>query len=179
MISITSAQGASDLSENFSSKTSAREWPRSSEISRPEGPNIGLVLRMAIYARINAFGMIETPYAKVKSGKVTDEIVYLNASKEEEYAIAHAATPVDETGKITVALVEVRKEGEPRAVPKDQVDFMDVSTSQAFSIATSMIPFLNHNKTDRALMASNMQKQATPCIVPEAPLVATGMETSA
>ena len=148
-------------------------------IHTPEGPNIGLVLRMAIYARINAFGMIETPYAKVKSGKVTDEIVYLNASQEEEYAIAHAATPVDETGKITVALVEVRKEGEPRAVPKDQVDFMDVSTSQAFSIATSMIPFLNHNKTDRALMASNMQKQATPCIVPEAPLVATGMETSA
>ena len=148
-------------------------------IHTPEGPNIGLVLRMAIYARINSFGMIETPYAKVKNGKVTDEIAYLNASEEEEYAIAHAATPVDDTGKIIVDIAEVRKEGEPKAVPKDQVDFIDVSTSQAFSIATSMIPFLNHDKTDRALMASNMQKQATPCIIPEAPLVATGMEASA
>ena len=148
-------------------------------IHTPEGPNIGLVLRMAIYARINSFGMIETPYAKVKNGKVTDEIVYLNASEEEEYTIAHAATPVDDTGKIIVDIAEVRKEGEPKAVPKDQVDFIDVSTSQAFSIATSMIPFLNHDKTDRALMASNMQKQATPCIIPEAPLVATGMEASA
>ncbi len=148
-------------------------------IHTPEGPNIGLVLRMAIYARINSFGMIETPYAKVKNGKVTDEIVYLNASEEEGYAIAHAATPVDEAGKITVDIVEVRKEGDPITVLKDQVDFIDVSTSQAFSIATNMIPFLNHNKTDRALMASNMQKQATPCIIPEAPLVATGMEASA
>ncbi len=148
-------------------------------IHTPEGPNIGLVLRMAVYARINSFGMIETPYVKVKNGKVTDEVVYLNASEEEGYSIAHAATPVDENGKILVDLVEVRVEGEPTTISKDKVDFMDVATSQAFSIATSMIPFLNHDEANRALMASNMQKQATPCIVPEAPLVATGMESSA
>ncbi|TSC70907.1 MAG: DNA-directed RNA polymerase subunit beta [Parcubacteria group bacterium Gr01-1014_46] len=145
-------------------------------IHTPEGPNIGLVLRLAIYARINSFGMIETPYAKVKHGKVTDEIVYMNASEEEGYAIAHAATPVDENGKILADEVEVRIEGNPATASKDKVDFIDVATNQAFSIATSMIPFLNHNEASRALMASNMQKQATPCIIPEVPLVATGME---
>ena len=148
-------------------------------IHTPEGPNIGLVLRLAIYARINSFGMIETPYAKVKGGVVTDEIHYLNASEEEGYAIAHAATPVDEDGKILVPEVEVRIEGNPATVSKSKVDFIDVSTNQAFSIATSMIPFLNHDEASRALMASNMQRQATPCIVPEAPLVATGMEEDA
>ena len=147
-------------------------------IHTPEGPNIGLVLRLAIYARINSFGMIETPYAKVKNGKVTGEIVYLNASEEEEYAIAHAATPVEDD-KITVDQVEVRIGGEPSTVSKDKVDFIDVSTSQAFSIATSMIPFLNHDEANRALMASNMQRQATPCVIPEVPLVATGMEVDA
>ncbi|MBA3732886.1 DNA-directed RNA polymerase subunit beta [Patescibacteria group bacterium] len=148
-------------------------------IHTPEGPNIGLVLRLAIYAKINSFGMIETPYAKVKNGKVTDEILYLNASEEEGYAIAHAATPVDKDGKILVDDVEVRIEGNPSTISKDKVDFMDVATNQAFSIATSMIPFLNHDEANRALMASNMQRQATPCIVPEAPLVATGMESDA
>lgn len=148
-------------------------------IHTPEGPNIGLVLRLAIYARINSFGMIETPYAKVKHGKITDEIVYLNASEEERYAIAHAATPVDKDGKIEALEVEVRIEGNPSVISRDKVDFIDVSANQAFSIATSMIPFLNHDLAARALMASNMQKQATPCIVPEAPLVATGMEADA
>ncbi len=148
-------------------------------IHTPEGPNIGLVLRMSVYARINDFGMIETPYAKVKNGKITDEIVYLNASEEENYAIAHAAIPYDENGKITVSEVEVRLNGNPSTVAREKVDFIDVATNQAFSIATSMIPFLNHDEANRALMASNMQKQATPCIVPEAPLVATGMETYA
>ena len=148
-------------------------------IHTPEGPNIGLVLRLAIYAKINSFGMIETPYAKVKHGKVTPEISYLNASEEEGYAIAHAATPVDKDGKITVDDVEVRIEGNPSTVAKDKVDFIDVATNQAFSIATSMIPFLNHDEANRALMASNMQRQATPCIIPEAPLVATGMEVDA
>ena len=148
-------------------------------IQTPEGPNIGLVLRLAIYARINSFGMIETPYAKVKNGKVTDEIVYLNASEEEGFAIAHAATPVDKDGKITVSEVEVRIEGNPSTTSKDKVDYIDVATNQAFSIATSMIPFLNHDEASRALMASNMQRQATPCIVPEVPLVATGMEADA
>ncbi|MEQ1561153.1 MAG: DNA-directed RNA polymerase subunit beta [Nitrospira sp.] len=148
-------------------------------IHTPEGPNIGLVLRLAVYARLNDFGMIETPYAKVKNGKITGEVIYLNASEEEGYAIAHAGTPYDEDGKITVDDVEVRVEGEPTTVPKDKVDFIDVATNQAFSIATSMIPFLNHDEANRALMASNMQKQSTPCIIPEAPLVATGMEADA
>jgi DNA-directed RNA polymerase subunit beta len=145
-------------------------------IHTPEGPNIGLVLRLAVYARINDFGMIETPYARVKDGKITSEIVYLNASEEEGYAIAHSATPYDADGNITVQEVEVRIEGDPSVIAREKVDFIDVSTNQAFSIATSMIPFLNHDMATRALMASNMQKQATPCIVPEAPLVATGME---
>jgi DNA-directed RNA polymerase subunit beta len=148
-------------------------------IHTPEGPNIGLVLRLAVYARLNDFGMIETPYAKVKKGKITDEIVYLNASEEESYNIAHAATPYDVDGNITVEDVEVRIEGKPSTVPKDQVHYIDVATNQAFSIATSMIPFLNHDEANRALMASNMQRQATPCIIPEAPLVATGMESAA
>ncbi len=148
-------------------------------IQTPEGPNIGLVLRLAIYARINDFGMIETPYAKVKHGKITDEIVFLNASEEEGFAIAHAATPVDVDGRITVDEVEVRIEGDPKTISRDKVDYIDVATNQAFSIATSMIPFLNHDEASRALMASNMQKQATPCIIPEAPLVATGMEKDA
>ncbi len=148
-------------------------------IHTPEGPNIGLVLRLAVYARINSFGMIETPYAKVKNGKVTSEIQYLNASEEEGFAIAHAATAIDATGKILAEDVEVRIEGNPSTIERDRVDFIDIATNQAFSIATSMIPFLNHDEANRALMASNMQKQATPCIVPEAPLVATGMESDA
>lgn len=148
-------------------------------IHTPEGPNIGLILRLGLYARINEFGMIETPYAKVKNGKVTDEIVYMNALEEELYKIAHAATATDENGKILVDNVEVRIKGKPGLISKDQVDFIDVSTSQAFSVATSMIPFLNHDDANRALMGSNMQKQATPCLIPEAPLVATGIEERA
>ncbi|MFO0718843.1 MAG: DNA-directed RNA polymerase subunit beta [Candidatus Paceibacterota bacterium] len=148
-------------------------------IHTPEGPNIGLILRLGLYARINEFGMIETPYAKVKNGKVTDEIVYMNALEEELYKIAHAATATDENGKILVDNVEVRIKGKPGLISKDQVDFIDISTSQAFSVATSMIPFLNHDDANRALMGSNMQKQATPCLIPEAPLVATGIEDRA
>lgn len=148
-------------------------------IHTPEGPNIGLILRLGVYAKLNEFGMIETPYVKVKGGKITDEIVYMNALEEEKYNIAHAATPFDETGKITVEDAEVRCGGKPRSVPKTKVDFMDIATNQAFSVATSMIPFLDHNDANRALMGSNMQKQATPCIIPEAPLVATGIEGAA
>ena len=148
-------------------------------IHTPEGPNIGLILRLSCYARINNFGMIETPYAKVKNGKVTKEIVYLNALEEENFKIAHAATNYDEDGKINDAEVEVRENGKPIVVKREEVDFIDVATNQAFSIATSMIPFLNHDDANRALMGSNMQKQATPCIIPEAPLVATGIEAKA
>ena len=148
-------------------------------IHTPEGPNIGLILRLSTYARINEFGMIETPYAKVKNGKVTKEVVYMNALEEEQHNIAHAATSVDKNGNITVEEAEVRYKGEPSLVKKSEVHYIDVDTNQAFSIATSMIPFLEHDDANRALMGSNMQKQATPCLLPEAPLVATGIEESA
>lgn len=148
-------------------------------IHTPEGPNIGLILRLSMYARVNRFGIIETPYAKVKNGVVQDEIVYLNAHEEEQYAIAHAAIDIDEKGGIVPDTVEVRREGEPRIVEKSDVDYIDIATNQAFSVATSMIPFLNHDDANRALMGSNMQKQATPCLIPEAPLVATGIESLA
>ena len=145
-------------------------------IHTPEGPNIGLILHLSTYAKINEFGIIETPYIRVKKGQITSEIVYLNALEEEEYNIAHAGIPYDENGKITKDKVEARIKSEPGMVSKDEVDFIDVATNQAFSIATSMIPFLEHNNANRALMGSNMQKQAVPCVLPEAPLVATGVE---
>lgn len=148
-------------------------------IHTPEGPNIGLILHLALYARINEFGMIETPYIKVKNGKITDEVEYLNALEEERFAIAHAATATDENGKITENMVEVRISGKPDLVPKAKVEYMDIATNQAFSIATSLIPFLNHDDANRALMGSNMQKQATPCVEPEPALVATGIEGAA
>ena len=145
-------------------------------IHTPEGPNIGLILHLSTYAKINEFGIIETPYIKVKNGKLTDEVVYLNALEEEKYNIAHAGIPYDANGKITEEKVEARIKTEPGTVGKNEVDFIDVSPNQAFSIATSMIPFLEHNNANRALMGSNMQKQAVPCVLPEAPLVATGVE---
>jgi len=148
-------------------------------IHTPEGPNIGLILHLTLYASINEFGMIETPYVKVKDGKLTNKIEYLNALEEEKLAIAHASVPMDSDGNIEVDMVEVRLNGKPSLVQKMKVDYMDIATNQAFSIATSMIPFLNHDDANRALMGSNMQKQATPCVEPEAPLVATGIEGAA
>jgi len=145
-------------------------------IQTPEGPNIGLILRLTVHARVNDFGMIETPYVKVEDGKITGKIEYLNALEEEDSFIAHAATPYDEEGNITVSNVEVRHSRKPTSVPKSKVNYIDVSTNQAFSIATGLIPFLEHDDANRALMGSNMQKQATPCIIPEAPVVATGVE---
>ena len=145
-------------------------------IHTPEGPNIGLILRLSMYAHVNRFGIIETPYIKVKNGVVTDEVEYFNAHEEEKYNITHAASPVDGKGKLQQDLVEVRYKGEPRVVPRKEVDYMDVATNQAFSVATSMIPFLNHDDANRTLMGSNMQKQSTPCVIPEAPIVATGIE---
>lgn len=146
-------------------------------IHTPEGPNIGLILHLATYARINEFGMIETPYAKVKGGKVqVDDIVYLNAPEEEGYVIAHAGAKIDKDNNIIEERVEARLEGEPVMAKRDDVSYIDVATNQAFSIATSMIPFLENDDANRALMGSNMQKQATPCIIPEAPIVATGIE---
>ncbi|HPS21654.1 MAG TPA: DNA-directed RNA polymerase subunit beta [Candidatus Paceibacterota bacterium] len=145
-------------------------------IHTPEGPNIGLIVHLATYSKINDFGIIETPYIKVKNGKITGEFVYLNALEEEKYNIAHAGIPYDESGKITEARVPARIKTEPGMISRDEVDFIDVASNQAFSIATSMIPFLEHNDANRALMGSNMQKQAVPCVLTEAPLVATGME---
>ncbi|MFA5841911.1 MAG: DNA-directed RNA polymerase subunit beta, partial [Candidatus Paceibacterota bacterium] len=145
-------------------------------IHTPEGQNIGLILHLSMYARTNDFGIIETPYIKVKNGKLTKEVVYLNALEEESYAIAHAGTPYAEDGRIIEEKVEARIKTEPGLVDRDKVDFIDVATNQAFSVATSMIPFLEHDDANRALMGSNMQKQATPVILPEAPLVATGIE---
>jgi DNA-directed RNA polymerase subunit beta len=145
-------------------------------IQTPEGQNIGLILRLSVYARTNRFGVIETPYAKVENGMVTGEIVYLNALAEEHHLIAHGATEVDDKGKITGSLIEARKEGEPRFVSAKEIEFIEVAANQAFSVATSMIPFLEHDDANRALMGSNMQKQAVPCLNPEAPYVATGIE---
>lgn len=148
-------------------------------IHTPEGPNIGLILRLSMYARINEFGLIETPYTKVVKGKLLNEIVYFNAFEEEKKIIAHAATNVDDKGIITEEFVETRHLGTPELVERNKVQYIDVATNQALSVATSMIPFLEHDDANRALMGSNMQKQATPCIIPEAPLVATGIEESA
>ncbi len=148
-------------------------------IHTPEGPNIGLILHLSIYARVNDFGIIETPYIKVKDGKITKEIVYLNALEEEKYTIAHAGASIDSNGMIEGEYVEARIKTMPGLTARKDIDFIDVAPHQAFSVATSMIPFLEHNDANRALMGSNMQKQAVPCILPEAPYVATGIEALA
>ena len=148
-------------------------------IHTPEGPNIGLILRLSNYARINDFGIIETPYVKVEKGKITKEIVYMNALEEERHTIAHAGNEYDEDGKLVNKQVEARVAGQPALVDRDEIEYIDVATNQAFSVATSMIPFLEHDDATRALMGSNMQKQSVPLMCPEAPVVATGMEAEA
>ena len=148
-------------------------------IHTPEGKNIGLVLHMSLYARPNEFGIVETPYAKVEKGHITKEIAYFNAFEEEQYAIAHAATERDGNGRITGKFAEVRRNGKPTIVKRDDVDFIEVATNQPFSVATSLIPFVENDDANRALMGSNMQKQAVPLVTPEIPYVATGVETIA
>src|SRR3989344_2356940 len=148
-------------------------------IHTPEGQNIGLILHMATHARTNDFGVIETPYVRVKNGKVGQEIIYLNALDEELEYIAHGATKLDNNNRIITDSVEARYKGDPIIVNRDMITLMDASTYQMFSIATCMIPFVDHDDANRALMGSNMQKQATPVLIPEAPLVATGIETHA
>ncbi len=147
-------------------------------IHTPEGPNIGLILRLTTFARLNEFGMIETPYAKVVNSTVTNDIVYLNAAEEEKEKIAHGATRI-ENGTLAEEMIEVRLDGSPMRVPRNEVSYIDIAAEQPFSVATCMIPFLEHDDANRSLMGSNMQKQATPCIMPEVPLVATGMESRA
>jgi len=148
-------------------------------IQTPEGPNIGLVGHLATYARINEFGFIETPYRKVIKGKVTNDIVYLLAFEESKYSIAHAGTPYDKNGKITVDKVSARIKGQAGSCSVKDIDFMDIAPQQSISVATSFIPFLEHDDANRALMGSNMQRQAVSCIKPQAPIVATGAELKA
>ena len=145
-------------------------------IETPEGQNIGLVGHLASFAKVNPLGFIETPYFKVKNGKVIKEVQYLNAYEEEKFTIASADTPIDEEGNIIEKEVEARVEGEPRLVEKNEIELIDVSTQQSISIAASLIPFLQNDDANRALMGSNMQRQSVPLIKPEHPLVCTGIE---
>ena len=145
-------------------------------IQTPEGPNIGLVNHIATYASLNKYGFLITPYWRVKNGRVTDEVVYLTADEEEKHIIAHAGEPLDKKGYFKNKKVEARIHSEPGLIDSKKVDFVDVAPTQAISVATSLIPFLEHDDANRALMGSNMQRQAVSCINPEAPLVGTGME---
>jgi DNA-directed RNA polymerase subunit beta len=145
-------------------------------IQTPEGPNIGLVSHLATFAKITPLGFIETPYFKVKNGKVTSEIHYLSAYEEEKYNIAHAGSKIDKFGNLLDQKVEAKIKGEPGLIDKNKIDYIDVSVNQSISVATSLIPFLQNDDANRALMGSNMQRQAVPLIKPEIPLVMTGME---
>lgn len=143
----------------------------------PEGPNIGLIGSLASYGRVNAFGFIETPYRKVVDGQVTDEVDYITADEEDRFVIAQANATLSEDMRFTEPRVLVRRRGgEVDYIPGDDVDYMDVSPRQMVSVATAMIPFLEHDDANRALMGANMMRQAVPLIKSEAPLVGTGME---
>jgi DNA-directed RNA polymerase subunit beta len=145
-------------------------------IETPEGPNIGLIGSLATYARVNRFGFIETPYRVVRDGYVTDEIRYFTADREDEYIVAQANTPVDDSGRITSTSVVARYAEEYVEEPPERVQLMDVSPKQIVSVATALIPFLEHDDANRALMGANMQRQAVPLLRPQAPIVGTGME---
>jgi DNA-directed RNA polymerase subunit beta len=152
-------------------------YGRMCPIETPEGPNIGLIGSLASYGRINPFGFVETPYRKVANGQVTDDVDYLSADEEDRFVIAQANAPLTEDGTFADERVLVRsKGGEAVDVPADDVDYMDVSARQMVSAATAMIPFLEHDDANRALMGANMQRQAVPLVRTEAPLVGTGME---
>src|SRR5678816_591033 len=145
-------------------------------IETPEGPNIGLISSMSTYARINDFGFIETPYRKVVNGRVTDQIDYLTGDREEQFLVAQANAPIDEKGNFTTDRVAVRYRGDFLEVEPSKVSYMDISPKQLVSVAAGLIPFLEHDDANRALMGSNMQRQGVPLLVSEAPLVGTGME---
>ncbi|MFN3593861.1 MAG: DNA-directed RNA polymerase subunit beta [Thiobacillaceae bacterium] len=148
-------------------------------IETPEGPNIGLINSLALYARTNEYGFIETPYRKVVDGRVTDEIEYLSAIEEGQYVIAQANTPLDDEGRFVDDLVSCRHKNEFTLSTPDRIQYMDVAPSQIVSVAASLIPFLEHDDANRALMGSNMQRQAVPCLRPDKPLVGTGVERTA
>jgi DNA-directed RNA polymerase subunit beta len=145
-------------------------------IETPEGPNIGLINSLATYARVNKYGFVETPYRKVKDGRVTDEVIYLSAMEESRYTVAQANVAMDSRGRYTEDLIVCRHAGNVLMIPRDKVDFMDVSPKQLVSVAAALIPFLENDDANRALMGSNMQRQAVPLVRAEAPFVGTGME---
>ena len=145
-------------------------------IETPEGPNIGLINSLATFARVNKYGFVETPYRKVKDGRVTDEVVYLSAMEEGRYHVAQANVALDAKGKFTEDLIICRHSGDVLPVTADKVDYMDVSPKQLVSVAAALIPFLENDDANRALMGSNMQRQAVPLVRAEAPFVGTGME---
>src|SRR5690606_14492667 len=145
-------------------------------IETPEGPNIGLINSLALYARLNEYGFLETPYRKVVDSVVTDEIDYLPAIEEGRYVIAQANAAVDENRRLTGDLVSVRKAGDSALSSRENVVNMDVAPSQIVSVAASLFPFLEDDDANRALMGSTMQRQAVPCLRPEKPVVGTGIE---
>lgn len=148
-------------------------------IQTPEGPNVGLVTHLSLYARLNPYGFIDTPYFKVVNGKVTDEACYMDANEEERYNIAPASILSDEKGNILNERIEARIKGEPGEIEKEKIDYVDVSPQQFISVATGLIPFLQNDDANRAQMGSNMQRQAVPLVNPEPPLVGTGLEAMA
>src|SRR5215813_1247696 len=152
------------------------QYGRMCPIETPEGPNIGLITSLACYARVNDLGFVETPYLVVKNGKVTGEIAWLDANREEDAIIAQANARVDSHGNFIEDLVLCRQQGDVPLVPKDRIDYMDVAPEQLVSIAAALIPFLEHDDANRALMGSNMQRQAVPLLNPRTPLVGTGLE---
>jgi len=175
-----SALGPGGLSRQ-SAKLEVRDvhhshYGRICPIETPEGPNIGLIGSLATYARLDQYGFIETPYRRVKDGRVTDEVVYLTADEEDTYRIAPASVPMDDRGRITAEAVSVRYRDLYPQVPPHEVDFVDLSPKQIVSIATCLIPFLENDDANRALMGSNMQRQAVPLLRSEAPFVKTGVE---
>ena len=145
-------------------------------IETPEGPNIGLINSLATFARVNKYGFIEAPYRRVREGKVTMDVVYLSAMEEGKYSVAQADTPLDDDGTLDGDLIVCRHAGDVVFLPRDRVDFMDVSPKQLVSVAAALIPFLENDDANRALMGSNMQRQAVPLVRSDAPLVGTGME---
>jgi DNA-directed RNA polymerase subunit beta len=152
-------------------------YGRMCPIETPEGPNIGLIGSLSSYGRVNAFGFVETPYRKVKAGKVTDQVDYLTADEEDRHVIAQANEPIEDDGSFSGERVLVRRKGgEVDYIKPDEVDYIDVSARQMVSVATAMIPFLEHDDANRALMGSNMQRQSVPLLRSESPLVGTGME---
>jgi DNA-directed RNA polymerase subunit beta len=152
------------------------QYGRMCPIETPEGPNIGLITSLSCYARVNDLGFIETPYRVVKDGKVTDDIRWLSASEEEEYAVAQANAALSPDGRFADELVLCRKRDDYPLLPPHKIDFMDVAPEQLVSIAAALIPFLEHDDANRALMGSNMQRQSVPLLFPQAPLVGTGLE---